>query len=73
MSEDKSEALLCTYRVLVKPATSPICVRMQGLEPDATYADEEGNTYNGAALMYKGMWIRLRGDFSSKITHLKKI
>ena len=72
-SEDKSEALLCAYRVLVKPATSPICVRMKDLDPSATYADDEGNTYNGAALMYKGMWLKLRGDFSSKIVHLKKI
>lgn len=73
VSEDRSEALLCTYRALVKPATSPIQVRMQGLNPAATYVDEEGNAYNGAVLMYKGMWIALRGDFSSKIVHLKKI
>ena len=73
VSEDKNETLLCTYRSLVVPATSPICVRMKGIDPNATYADEEGNTYNGAVLMYKGMWIKLRGDFSSKIVHLKKI
>ncbi len=73
VSETKDEALLCTYRALSKPATPPILVRMQGLDPAAVYADEEGSRYHGAALMYKGLWIRLPKDFSSKIVHLKKV
>ena len=73
VSENQDEALLCVYRALYKPNTSAICVKMRGLDPAAAYATEDGKTYNGAALMYKGMWLKLDGDFSSKIVHLKKV
>ena len=73
VSESKDEALLCVYRALCKPNTPAICVKMAGLDPNATYADDQGAAFNGAALMFKGMWMRLNGDFSSNIVHLKKI
>lgn len=72
LSDDRTEALLCSYRILCKPNTPPIRVRMTGLDPQATYVDDAGNAYSGAALMYKGMWTDLKGDFSSHIVHLKK-
>ena len=73
VAEDKSEALMCVYRILAKPNTPPTRVRMAGLDPAASYADEEGNVLSGAVLMHMGMWVKLPKDFSSKIVHLKKL
>ena len=73
VSEDASEALLCVYRKLVTPMEPPIRVRMYDLDETATYVDDNGNRYSGAALNRYGTWIHLRGDFSSEVVHLKKI
>ena len=72
ISEDESEALLCFYRILGKPNTAPDIVRMKGLDPNAYYTDDEGNIWSGAVLMGHGMWFTTRGDYQSKIVHLKK-
>ncbi len=73
VSEDASEALLCVYRALQTPMESPKRVCMRGLDETATYADDAGNRYSGAALNHYGAWIHLRGDFSSEVLHLKKV
>lgn len=73
VSEDASEALLCVYRKLVTPMEPPIRVRMYDLDETATYVDDNGNRYSGAALNRYGTWIHLRGDFSSEVVHLKKV
>ena len=73
VSEDASEALLCVYRKLVTPMEPPIRVRMYDLDETATYVDDNGNRYSGAALNRYGTWVHLRGDFSSEVVHLKKI
>ena len=72
VAEHGDEALLCVYGALLKPNMPPIRVRMHGLDASAAYVDDEGVVRSGAMLMNMGMWIRLPGDFSSKIVHLKK-
>jgi alpha-galactosidase len=69
----EDEALLCVYRVLTRPNTAPIRVRMQGLDEAACYADDDGNVYSGAVLVHMGMWIKLDGDFSSRVVHLSRV
>ena len=72
VSEDGKEALLCVYRILSGAATPPIRVKMTGLEEDAVYTDAEGNARTGAYLMHRGCSVLLRGDFTSRLIHLKK-
>ena len=72
VSGDKSEALLCAYHALSKPAVAGIRVRMTGLDPEAVYVDDDNNAYHGAVLMNMGMWINLPRDFSSALIHLRK-
>ena len=69
----EDEALLCVYRVLTRPNTAPIRVRMQGLDAEARYVDDEGNEYMGAALMHMGMWVNLEGDFSSRVVRFSRV
>lgn len=71
-SEDQSDVLLCTYRILTKPNTGAIRVKLCGLDANATYVDEEGVEHSGAVLMNMGYWVRLRGDFSSSVVRFTK-
>ncbi len=73
VSESRDEALLCVYRILYKPNTGSIRVRMVGLDADAVYADESGGRYSGAVLMNMGMWVDLTGDFSSIAVSLRRV
>ena len=50
-----SKVLLCCYRVLNEPNAWPTRVYLKGLDPNAEYTDEEGNTYSGSALMQAGL------------------
>ncbi len=72
-SEDGSDALLCVYRIMSRPNELYTRVRMAGLIPEATYADEAGKTYCGAVLMNMGLWVTLPGDFSSKVIRFKRV
>ena len=72
-AEDGSEALVCCYQVLSRPNMPPVLLKLRGLDADAQYADDEGNVYNGGALMNMGMWVALRGDFASRIVRLRKL
>ena len=71
VSEDRREVLFCAYRSLSVPNTAPLRVRLRGLLPDAWYLSDDGATYNSAVLMNHGVTVRLRGDFSSFVLHLK--
>ena len=46
---------------------------MFGLDPDATYVDADGTTYNGVVLMRMGMWIDLRARLISKMVYLRRV
>ena len=71
VSEDRREVLFCAYRSLSVPNSAPLRVRLRGLIPDACYFSDDGAKYNGAVLMNHGVTVRLRGDFSSFVLHLK--
>ncbi len=71
VSEDRREVLLCVYQTLSVPNTAPLRVPLMGLLPDAWYETEDGRRFFGAALMYQGITMSLRGDFSSSVLLLK--
>jgi len=72
-AKDNSEALICAYRLMTKPATPHLLLKAYGLEESAAYMDDDGNTYSGAALTRYGLWLHLPGDFTSKVIHLRRI
>lgn len=72
-AKDNSEVLLCVYRLLTKPATPHLLLKVYGLDESAAYMDDDGNTCSGAALTRYGLWLHLPGDFTSKVIHLRRI
>ena len=73
VSEDRKETLLCAFSVLSVPNTAPVRVRLRGLLPDAWYETEDGCRFSGAALLYQGFTLPLRGDFDSCVLLLKAV
>ena len=72
-ARDNSEALICAYRLMTRPATPHLLLRASGLDEYAVYMDDDGNTCSGAALTRYGLWLHLPGDFTSKVIHLRRI
>lgn len=72
-ARDNSEALICAYRLMTKPATPHLLLKASGLDESAAYMDDDGNTCSGAALTRYGLWLHLPGDFTSKVIHLRRI
>jgi len=72
-ARDNSEALICAYRLMTRPATPHLLLRASGLDESAAYMDDDGNTCSGAALTRYGLWLHLPGDFTSKVIHLRRI
>ena len=71
VSENRKEVLLCAYSALSVPNSAPTRVCLHGLIPEAGYKTEDGRLFSGAALMYHGITLPLRGDFSSTVLLLK--
>ena len=68
VSEDQRDVMLCVYQALSAPNSSPLRVRLAGLDPSLSYRNEEdGIVFHGTALMNAGLSVRLSGDFSSKV------
>ena len=72
-ARDNSEALICAYRLMTRPATPHLLLRASSLDESAVYMDDDGNTCSGAALTRYGLWLHLPGDFTSKVIHLRRI
>ena len=72
-ARDNSEALICAYRLMTRPATPHLLLRASGLDESAAYMDDDGNTCSGAALTRYGLWLHLPSDFTSKVIHLRRI
>ena len=71
VSEDRQTVLLCAYNILSVPNSAPVRVRLHGILPDARYKTEDGRCFSGAALLYHGMTLPLRGDYDSFVCLLK--
>lgn len=70
---DQNEALLFYFRVLAEPNGPLRSVKLQGLDPAKHYeVVGSGEVYGGDRLMNAGLSMAsVRGDFSSKMIHLK--
>ena len=55
------------------PNSAPVRVCLRGLKEDAWYETEDGRRFLGAALLYQGITLPLRGDFDSFVCVLKSV
>jgi alpha-galactosidase len=69
VSEDKKQALIGYFRVLVEPNAPLKSLRLKGLNPDFDYhISGNDDEYPGDHLLYAGLPVNdLRGDFQIKI------
>lgn len=72
VSEDKSEVVTFCYGLNLSFAERVGNIRLKGLDEDAVYVSDDGETHTGRGLMNLGIPISLKGDFDSKIYHFKK-
>ena len=72
VSEDKSEVVTFCYGLNLSFAERVGNIRLKGLDDDAVYVSDDGETHTGRGLMNFGIPISLKGDFDSKIYHFKK-
>lgn len=73
LSQDGADLLFCAYQRLVQPNPLSHRIRLRGLEPEACYRTEDGQSYSGGRLMEVGLPIPLpKEDFSSYILRLHR-
>ncbi|MGN1116920.1 MAG: alpha-galactosidase, partial [Candidatus Ornithomonoglobus sp.] len=73
VSEDKSEAVLIHFSVMVSPELPMECIRAEGLDADAVYIDKTTNKeYSGEFLMNRGICFDNRRDFQSELIRFSR-
>lgn len=73
VSQDGKQAVLFAFQMV---ATTVICeptVRLQGLDPEATYLVDGKKKYTGATLMKGGMQFGFKGDYDSRVVVLDRL
>ena len=75
VTDDKKEAVCFFFRVLVKPNTPLIKLKLDGLDPDKNYSINDSNVIlSGEELMYNGILPSLeRKDFTSCVLVLREV
>ena len=72
VAPDRSEAVVTHVFALAQPNAQPTLLRLEGLDPDRCYRDEDsGAVYGGDELMYRGIPLKKPwGDFMAQQFHL---
>lgn len=74
VAKDKSEAVFTYVQVLGRPNYRSRRIKLKGLDPNASYKNmETGEVHSGNVLMNMGIFVKLDGDFTSKIVHFTKV
>lgn len=73
VAKDKSEAVFTFVQVLGRPNYRNRRIKLKGLDPNASYKNmETGEIHSGNVLMNMGIFVKLDGDFTSKVVHFVK-
>ncbi|MDE6746743.1 MAG: alpha-galactosidase [Oscillospiraceae bacterium] len=73
VAKDKSEAVFTFVQVLGRPNYRNRRIKLKGLDPKSLYKNmETGEVLTGCALMNAGVFVKLDGDFTSKVVHFVK-
>lgn len=73
ISEDGSQAVLFYYQVRSWYNQALPRLRLQGLDPTASYSLDGNGTYSGATLMNTGLQYAFEGDYDSRVVIIKKV
>ncbi|KAK5996145.1 Alpha-galactosidase 2 [Cladobotryum mycophilum] len=72
ISEDGSQAVLFYFQIKANINNSWPVLRLQGLDPKATYKIDGNQTFSGSTLMNIGLQYQFNGDWDSKVVFLEK-
>lgn len=73
VAKDKSEAVFTYVQVLGRPNYRSRRIKLKGLDPNASYKNTEtGELHSGNVLMNVGIFVKLDGDFTSKVVYFVK-
>ena len=73
VSEDKNDVLIIIFNTLSEVNGSFHSLKLEGLEENSRYYDEENNIdMSGDSLMKLGIYFRNTADFDTKVYHFKK-
>lgn len=72
ISEDGSRLVLFIFQVRATSVRSFPTIRLQGLDPSATYS-VDGQKYSGATLLSGGVQYKFGGDYQSKVVFIDRI
>ncbi|KAF9870897.1 hypothetical protein CkaCkLH20_11569 [Colletotrichum karsti] len=73
ISEDGSQAVLFYYQVRSWYNVARPRLRLQGLDPTASYSLNNNGTYSGATLMNTGVQYAFVGDYDSQVVLIQKV
>lgn len=74
ISQDGSQAVLFAFQIRATSVHNYPYLRLQGLEPSATYVMDGRSVHTGATLMNGGIQYRFDdGDYDSKVTLLERV
>jgi alpha-galactosidase len=72
IAEDAQKAVLFVFQVAPNVNHSWPRIKLQGLDPQASYKVDEGVVYTGATLMNIGLQFAFKGDYGSQVVMLEK-
>ncbi|KAL4995392.1 Melibiase-domain-containing protein [Aspergillus recurvatus] len=72
VAEDGSQAVLFYFQLSPNVNHAVPWVRLQGLDPEASYTVDGGETYTGATLMNLGLQYTFDTEYGSKVVFLEK-
>ncbi|TDZ15153.1 Alpha-galactosidase 2 [Colletotrichum orbiculare MAFF 240422] len=73
ISEDQAQAVLFYFQVRSLWNHARPRLRLQGLDPEASYSLDGNGTYSGATLMSTGVQYAFEGDYDSRVILLQKV
>ena len=72
LSEDKNSFILFFFSITGRPNQEPVRIRLQGLDSEAIYEEENGKAFSGATLMQAGLAVDTRFDMKPFIRIFRK-
>lgn len=74
VSEDQKEALICAVRIITHSATYAHFIKIEGLEDNARYQDDQGQIYDANVLKTYGLPLIIdAGEYQAYTIHLTKV
>ena len=72
LAEDKNSFILFFFSITGRPNQEPVRIRLQGLDSEAIYEEENGKAFSGATLMQAGLAVDTRFDMKPFIRIFRK-